>query len=540
MLASVAASTSSRLTLVVPKVESAADVGIVDRLVRGALAERSADPVQVRLDVLVESAAALRDLHAILAGSELVRAVVVGYADLGADLGRHAGEDPTMWDAVRHQVVAAARAAGRAVLDGPWLYTAADAAFIRDRERARAFGFEGTWVIHPAQVAEATRVFTPSPGRGGVGSTGTVRSRSVGLRRRGSRCSGGADARRGGGGPRALGPRPGGGRAGTVIEARGPYFEELEHGQVFDTAPAVTLTSGGAALHQAILGDRLAVATDHEFGRRVSGRGPLVHPAYVWDVSIGQSTLATQFVRANLFYRGLAFRRLPMLGDTLTTVTTVVGLKQNSPRPGRPLTGLAALRITTVDQDGAPVLDFHRCAMLPLSPGVGATEHADDLAQVGVDTADDLAVLDSLDLGTLPRRSGPPAEGSTLEPLGGDVVSSAPELARLTLNIAQVHHDRRAAGGRRLVYGGHTIGIAAAQASRALPGVLLFLGWRSCDHTGPVYEGDTLRSRLEVESVRPGPRGTHVLALRSLVEADAADGSAQPRPVLDWRFTVLA
>ncbi len=162
VLASVAAASSTRLTLVVPKVESAVDVGFVDRLVRGALAERSAGPIHVQLDVLVESAAALRDLHAILAGSDLVRAVVVGYADLGADLGRDAGADPTLWDAVRHQVVAAARGARRTVLDGPWLATAADTAFTRDRERARAFGFDGTWVIHPAQVAEAARIFTPS------------------------------------------------------------------------------------------------------------------------------------------------------------------------------------------------------------------------------------------------------------------------------------------------------------------------------------------------------------------------------------------
>ena len=49
------------------------------------------------------------------------------------------------------------------------------------------------------------------------------------------------------------------------------------------------------------------------------------------------------------------------------------------------------------------------------------------------------------------------------------MVSSAPELARLTLNIAMVHHDAAASAGGRLVYGGHTIGIAAAQATRALP-----------------------------------------------------------------------
>lgn len=321
-----------------------------------------------------------------------------------------------------------------------------------------------------------------------------------------------------------------------MSRARGPYFDELRPGQVFDSAPSVTLTVGAAAVHQAIVGDRLAVATNHELGRRLGRRGPLAHPAYVWDVSIGQSTQATHFVRANLFYRGLTFRRLPALGDTLTTTTMVTGLRQNTPREDRPLTGLAALRVTTIDQTGAAVLDFHRCAMLPLSPGTALTGHDDDLSGIGSDAPVDLGVLERLDLSALPAAAAPPVVGTTIEVVGGDVVSSAPELARLTLNVAQVHHDARAAGGRRLVYGGHTIGIAAAQASRALPGLVTFLGWRSCDHTGPVHEGDTLRSTVTVEDVRPGPGSTSIVDLRSLVAADR-DGAGDARPVLDWRFT---
>ena len=98
------------------------------------------------------------------------------------------------------------------------------------------------------------------------------------------------------------------------------------------------------------------------------------------------------------------------------------------------------------------------------------------------------------------------------------MVSSAPELARLSLNIAATHHDSRV-GGQRLVYGGHTIGLALAQASRLLPNLVTVLGWESCDHTGPVHEGDTLYSELHVESAAlPADRGG-VLGLRSLVYA---------------------
>ena len=87
-----------------------------------------------------------------------------------------------------------------------------------------------------------------------------------------------------------------------------------------------------------------------------------------------------------------------------------------------------------------------------------------------------------------------------------DVVTSAPELARLTLNIAATHHDWRA-GGQRLVYGGHTIGLALAQTTRLLPDLVTVLGWESCDHTGPVHEGDTLYSELHVEGAVPLPDG---------------------------------
>jgi acyl dehydratase len=292
----------------------------------------------------------------------------------------------------------------------------------------------------------------------------------------------------------------------------------------------MTLTPGAAATHQAILGDRLRLALDAELALAVLGSaGPLAHPGLVWDVAIGQSTVVTPRVKANLFYRGLVFHRYPVIGDTLYTRTEVVGLKQNSSKP----TGLAALRVVTVDQRDRTVLDFHRCAMLPLSGADVRTGHADDLARLGAGThdVDPTAGWDAAAFRA--RVPGPHFDArlaGTVLHSTADVVSSAPELARLTLNIAAAHHDRRV-GGERLVYGGHTIGLALAQVGRLLPNLVTVLGWESCDHTGPVRENDTLYSEVHIESAAAG-----VLRLRCLVYA-VADGA--DRRVLDWRFSAL-
>lgn len=320
----------------------------------------------------------------------------------------------------------------------------------------------------------------------------------------------------------------------------GPFFDDLSVGLVFDWAPSVTLTSGAAAVHQSIIGDRMRLPLDTALTYAVTGAtGALAHPALVCDVAIGQSTLATQRVKANLFYRGLTFHRFPVIGDSLFTRTEVVGLKQNTSKPGRAPTGLAALRMTTIDQLGRLVLDFYRCAMLPVRPEAGETGHSDDLSAIGADLPQAPNPTGDWDADAFRARvPGPHFDagiaGVVLHSTG-DVVSSAPELARLSLNIAATHHDSRV-GGQRLVYGGHTIGLALAQASRLLPNLATVLGWESCDHTGPVHEGDTLYSELHIEGAEPVSNGG-VLRLRSLVYAASGDG--EDRQVLDWRYSAF-
>jgi len=150
-------------SIIVPKVESAADLQFVERLLDGI--EAAAQPSRpMRVQALIETAAGVDRLSEIAGASARLDALVLGYADLSASLGRAAGAQAELdsWRAIQDAVLVAARAHDVSAIDGPYLGVAVDAGFMAAAERARDMGFDGKWAIHPAQVSALNELFTPS------------------------------------------------------------------------------------------------------------------------------------------------------------------------------------------------------------------------------------------------------------------------------------------------------------------------------------------------------------------------------------------
>ncbi len=339
-------------------------------------------------------------------------------------------------------------------------------------------------------------------------------------------------------------------------EIGGPWFEDFHPGLEFD-APAVTLTSGYASLYQALFGDRLRLPLDHATSRLVTGHAePLAHPLLAINLAIGQSTWASQRVKANLFYRGLVLQRPVFLGDTLHTVTRVVGLKQNKLQAGRPATGVVALEMTTRNQRGEQVLQFWRCPMIPCRDAGAANGPRDDLDRIG--TATDPASLSavapshwnySATSAWRGRRAAELVPGTRFRVEARDTITCAPELVRASLNMAMAHTDSKLSYlGERLVYGGHVIFTAFAQITRALPNLLTILAWEGADHLAPVVENDRIRTEFTVTDVRAlsgtmtgSVAGSPPCLLRIAAQSYAARGEPeQESHVLDWTFWALS
>jgi citrate lyase subunit beta/citryl-CoA lyase len=158
-MAAVGALADVPASIIVPKVQSAGDLAFVDRLLDGVEAGAGRER-PLRVQALIETASGVAHAVAIAAASERLDALVLGYADLAASLGR--ARELDQWLAIQDAVLVAARDGGLQAIDGPHLGTAADDAFRRAATRARDLGFDGKWAIHPSQVSALNELFTPS------------------------------------------------------------------------------------------------------------------------------------------------------------------------------------------------------------------------------------------------------------------------------------------------------------------------------------------------------------------------------------------
>ncbi len=140
--------------LILPKADSPTLVRLLDQLLREA-------DWETRLAAQVESAAALLAVREIAQATPRLEALILGAADLAADLGAAAEWEPLLH--ARSRMVLACALAGIRAIDTPF-FRPADAEGLRDETaRAVALGFAGKAAIHPAQVGPINAALTPSP-----------------------------------------------------------------------------------------------------------------------------------------------------------------------------------------------------------------------------------------------------------------------------------------------------------------------------------------------------------------------------------------
>ena len=342
--------------------------------------------------------------------------------------------------------------------------------------------------------------------------------------------------------------------------AAGNFFEDFSVGQTIRHATPRTVTVGDVALYTALYGGRFAVQSSDAFAQSIGYPRSPVDDLLVFHIVFGKTVPDVSLnAVANLGYAGCRFLSPVYPGDTLSSVSQVIGLKENS--DGK--TGVVYVRSTGSNQRGETVLDYVRWVMVRKrgSQATGAAS-VPDLPNV-VPPAELGAALPALDakaydtvLAGSPHRFGDYAKGERIDHVDGMTVEEAEHMiaTRLYQNTAKVHFNQFAEGqgrfGRRLIYGGHVISLARALSFNGLANAFHVAAINGGRHVAPLFAGQTVHAWSEVLETAelPGRGDVGALRLRTIATKDkpcadfpdkAEDGKADAEVILDLDYWAL-
>jgi 2-methylfumaryl-CoA hydratase len=339
----------------------------------------------------------------------------------------------------------------------------------------------------------------------------------------------------------------------------GNFFEDLGPGQLLRNPVPRTLTEGDRALYIALTGDRNPKNCSDEFARTLGLPSAPLDDLLAFHLVFGKTVPDVSLnAVANLGYASGIFGAWLFPGDTVTALSEVVGLRENSNRQS----GVVYVRSRGTNQRGETIVEYVRWVMVrkrdPASPAPPA-----HVPQLPASVAPDLlAVPPGLDgtrydfgLAGSPHRWDDYVPGERIDHLDGMTVEEAEHAmaARLYQNTARVHFNQHMQGqgrfGRRLVYGGHVMSLARTLSFNGLGNAFRVAALNGGRHVAPCFAGDTLYAWSEVidKAELAGRSDLGALRLRTMATKDRACAGFpgrvgegyDPAVVLDLDYWVL-
>ena len=333
----------------------------------------------------------------------------------------------------------------------------------------------------------------------------------------------------------------------------GRFFEDYAVGDVIHHAVPRTVSGGERALYHALYPARHALYSSDEFARASGLRAAPIDDLAAFHVVFGKTVPDVSLnALANLGYAEGRWLLPVYPGDTLRSVSEVIGVKQNS--NGK--SGVVYVRTRGLNQRDDVVMEYVRWVMVRKRDPEAAAPETVIPELTKVLAADQLVIPAGLDFSNYdftlagePHRWGDYAVGETIDHVDGVTIEEAEHMlaTRLWQNTAKVHFDATARdGGKRLIYGGHVMSMARGLSFNGLANAQMIAALNGGAHANPCFAGDTVRAWSEVldKAETPAP-GVGAIRLRLVATKGAAfalrgaDGKYLPQVLLDLDYWAL-
>jgi 2-methylfumaryl-CoA hydratase len=339
----------------------------------------------------------------------------------------------------------------------------------------------------------------------------------------------------------------------------GNFFEDFRLGQKLVHATPRTLTEGDVSLYTALYGPRFALQSADAFAGSLGLPGAPIDDLLVFHTVFGKTVpdISLNAV-ANLGYAEGRFLKPVYPGTTLSAVSEVIGLKENSNKQ----TGVVYVRTDGFDENSDKVLTYVRWVM------VRKRDANAIVAESSVPKTAEFVSPDSLaaPLADFSRfdtaASGSPylwddySKGEKIDHVDGMTVEESDHMlaTRLYQNTAKVHFNQFSEGkgrfGRRLIYGGHVISLARALSFNGLANAVSIAAINGGRHVNPLFAGDTVFAWSEVldKTEIAGRKDCGALRLRLVATKNlpceafpdkGADGNYPENVILDFDYWAI-
>jgi len=293
----------------------------------------------------------------------------------------------------------------------------------------------------------------------------------------------------------------------TLKSDPGNFFEDFVVGDELIHATPRTVSEADAAIYTGLTGSRYALYSADTFAQDCGLEGAPIDPLLAFHIVFGKTVpdISLNAV-ANLGYADGRFLSAVYPGDTLRSVSEVIGVKENS--NGK--TGVVWVRTTGYNQENDEILTYVRWVMVnkkdtakpapeTVVPELPPAVKASDLPKPAFSAQGYDFVLAGSPFGFEDYEVGEKinhVDAFTVEEAEHQIAT------RLYQNTAKVHFNQHEQAqsrfGKRLVYGGVAISLARSLSFNGLANAAQMIAINGGSHVNPLFAGDTVFAWSEV------------------------------------------
>ena len=285
----------------------------------------------------------------------------------------------------------------------------------------------------------------------------------------------------------------------------GNFFENFKLGQKIIHATPRTITYGDCALYTALYGSRYALHCSDEFAKKLSLEKSQIDDFLLFNIAFGKTVPDISLnAIANLGYAECKFLKPAYPGDTISSTSEVIGIKENSSGEN----GVVYVHSVGTNQHDEPVIDYKRWVMVrkknrnlnkaePSIPELNKELTSEEVVEIAKKYDFDCAGYDY-------KASGSDlcyedySIDEKINHIDGMTVEEAEHMmaTKLYQNNAKVHFnhfvEKGGRFGKRIVYGGHVISLTRALSFNGLSNAFKIIAINGGTHASPCFAGTTV------------------------------------------------